>query len=424
MSIFYTLDLTTLSLAVATILIIEALFAGSEIALLSADKLQLAHQAKKGSKNAKAALHWAEHPEKVLATTLLITSISMIAVSTLISIYVVQHLGEHSEWLAILIASPLIVILGELLPKALFQSRAHLAAPYFFRVIQYGFFILYPLTRLISLYTSRLSRLIAPLAEKLGGKPRNRREEIKHLLSYGKRESEMKASEKKMIKRIFDFKDTEAKHALIPLVKVEAIHDSALISEALDRFRIHRHSRMPVYSGRIDNIIGVLDIADLFSVTETARTIQEYVSNVPYVPETQTLHDLLQDMSREDSEMVVVVDEYGGAVGILTFEDIVEEIVGEIQDETDVNQLAYKVLTPQSWLILAKTEIALINEELKLYVPEGEYETLGGFLLQQFGRIPRTGDELYLNTQAGSLKFTIKRANERKIESVAVEILD
>jgi len=163
----------------------------------------------------------------------------------------------------------------------------------------------------------------------LVGKRRTTREELRALLSYNKKESELKPSEKKMIKRIFDFSDSEAKHALIPLVRVEAIDESATVRQALERFEKHRHSRMPVFSGRIDNAIGILDIADLLSTADLEQPIRHFTSSAHFVAETQSLEDLLVEMRDEDIEMVIVVDEHGGAVGVLTFEDIVEEIVGE-----------------------------------------------------------------------------------------------
>jgi len=129
-------------------------------------------------------------------------------------------------------------------------------------------------------------------------------------------------------------------------------------------------------------------------------------------------------MRVEDMHMVVVVDEYGGAVGIVTFEDIVEEIVGEINDEYDADTLPYKPMGENKWLIQARMEIDEINERLKFELPQGEYETLSGFLLQQFGRIPEVRDELFFTTPAGTLKFVIQKATERHIEGVLVERSD
>lgn len=142
-----------------------------------------------------------------------------------------------------------------------------------------------------------------------------------------------------------------------------------------------------------------------------------------YAPESQELEDLIREMRSKKSEMCVVVDEYGGAVGILTMEDIFEEIVGEIQDEFDHEASGFQQLGDGRWWISARQAITQINENLSIDIPEGDYETLGGFLLQQFGRIPETGDELYYDTPAGSFRFTIRKANLRAIQAVLLERL-
>lgn len=271
---------------------------------------------------------------------------------------------------------------------------------------------------------TRLSRFVGPIEEMLIGKKKTTREEIRSILSYNRKETELKSSEKRMIKRIFDFKDSEAKHALIPLVRVDAVEDCTTVEETLRIFERNRHSRMPVYSDRIDNIVGILELTDLFASTDFKQPIRNYISSAYYVPETQSLEDVIREMRREDNEMAIVVDEHGGATGILTFEDIVEEVVGEISDEYDVDAPTFKALSDTSWLIQARMEIQQINDLFKLNLPQGDYETLSGFLLQQFGRIPDIRDELFFNTSAGNLKFTIRKATQRHIESVLIEKIE
>jgi putative hemolysin len=407
--------------AVPPLLLIEGFFSGSEIALLAADKLNLRAQAQRGSVRAKLALNLAEHPERILSTTLLMTSLCVIGISTLIAIFLISRSVAHGDLVTVAITSPLVVLLGELIPKTIYQRYADRIAPWVAYPVLWAYWIFYPITRLLSSYTRRLSMIVGPIEEMITGKRRTTREELVALLSYNQRESEIKTSEKRMIKRIFDFKDTEAKHALIPLVKVEAIEDIVSVREALEKFKNHRHSRMPVYSDRIDNIVGVIEASDLFAVNDLDVSIKGFISPARYVAETQALDDLMLEMRREDTEMVVIVDEYGGAIGILTFEDIIEEIVGEISDEYDQEQAPYKEISADSWLIQSRMEIQQINERLGLEIPEGDYETIGGFLLQQFGRIPETGDELYFNIPHASLKLTVRKANPRAIEVILIE---
>jgi len=418
------LTTSTLLSMVGPLLVLEGLFSGSEIALLSADKIHLKSKAGRGSRSARLALNLANHPERVLTSTLVMTAFCVVVIAGLCSLWAEGRYGPDSEWRAILFASPLIVILGEFIPKTVFQKYANRLAPIVAYPVSIIYFLLYPITKMISLYTGALSRALRPIEEILTGKAQSGRDEVLSVLAYGKRESELGVSEKRMIRRIFDFKGTEAKHVLIPLIKVEAIEENSTIREALERFKSHRHSRMPVYSGRIDNIVGILEVSDLFHAPDPNQSVRNFITNATYIAETHHLDDLLKIMRRDETEMVITVDEYGGAIGILTFEDIVEEIVGEIEDEHDDDQVAeFKELGESRYLLQARMEITAINEKLHLELPEGDYETVGGFLLQQFAKLPETGDELHFDTPAGALRFVIRKATARQIQTVLVEVL-
>lgn len=425
------LSLSTLLVVGIPLILIEGFFSGAEIALVSADKLQLRKivtlkggRKIGGGRRAKRALDLASHPERVLSTTLLMTNLCIIILSALITLYMLQFFQGHTvDFYAILLTSPLVVIFGELIPKTIYQRYATRLAPWVALPVQIAYYVFYPITRVLSAYTYRVSRVVAPLEELLTGRRRTTRDELQALLNYGRRETEMKGIERQMIKRIFDFADAEAQHALIPLVKVEAIDDQASVRDALERFETHRHSRMPVYSERVDNIVGILDSSDLFRARDLSEPIREFVTQPHYVAETQSLEDLIREMTKGEWEIVVVVNEHGGAMGILTFEDIVEEIVGEIRDEYDSEpaSTSFRAVSENSWLVQARMEIEQINSLMKLDLPSGEYESLSGFLLQQFGRIPETGDELFFDTQHYALKFTIKRSTSRRIEVVLIE---
>lgn len=407
---------------VAPLLLLEGVFSGSEIALLSADKIALKSKSARGSRGAKLALQLATHPERILTSTLVVTAMCVIIISALYSIWAEAHYGPNSEWIAILLASPLVVIFGEFVPKTVYQKYATRLAPVVAYPVYFVYYLLFPVTKMISIYTGALSRALRPLEEMITGKTQSGRDEVLSVLAYGKRESELGVSQKRMIRRIFEFKGTEAKHILIPLIKVEAVEEHVSIREALERFKSHRHSRMPVYAGRIDNIVGILDVSDLFHAPDPNQSVRNFLTSATYIAETHHLDDLLKVMRRDETEMVVIVDEYG-AIGILTFEDIVEEIVGEIEDEHDDQTADFKDLGENRYLVQARMEITAINEKLHLELPEGDYETVGGFLLQQFAKLPEPGDELHFDTPAGSLRFVVRKASERQIQNVLIEVL-
>lgn len=408
-------------LAIAGSVLVQACFSGSEMAILAADRLQLQKQSRRHSRGSALALKLKTSSESIFSTTLLATCLCVVFTTASVHHWVREMGWEHDEFWSIAIASPLIVLGAELFPKSFFHRHALALAPWAALLITGTYYSLYPVTRFLSLYTKTLSGWIKPLEHALGGRKHSKREELRALLAAGKRETEIKNSERKMIRRILDFKDAEAQHALIPLVRVDAIDESATLIQALTEFQRHRHSRMPVYSGRVDNITGILRFSDLMRLTHLEGSIRPHTTAAHYVSENQLLEDVLQEMIQTKREMVIVVDEYGGAVGILTLEDIIEEIVGEIQDEYDTERSPYQILGPQRWLIQARMEIQALNETLSLEIPEGDYETLGGFLLQQFGRIPSPGDEMLTRTPAGEWRFTVRHASQRNIETVLVE---
>lgn len=407
-------------------LMIQAFYSGSEIALLSADKIKLRMAAQKkgnpGSRHART-YELVKVPGKILSTTLVMTNFSMVCLSVLITLYFTQSHTTHSELLAVLITSPLVVLFGELLPKTFFRKNADKFAPYIGPIVDNTFKLLGPVTGILARYTLRLSRFVGPIEELITGKRRTTRDDIRSLLSIPKKSSEIKLSEKRIIKRIFDFTDTEAQHALIPLVRVQAVDQTTTVEEALQSFLKHRHSRMPVFEDRIDNIIGVIEARTLLSATDLTDPLTKYMVPARYVAETQALEDVLSDMRQRDDHLVVIVDEHGGAVGILTFEDIIEEIVGEIDDEYDPEESPIRNPDKGKWSVSAHVEISKLNEETKIEVPEGAYDTLSGFLIQQFGRIPNVGDELFFNTPSGEYRFLIKNASERTILKVEIFLM-
>jgi putative hemolysin len=207
------------------------------------------------------------------------------------------------------------------------------------------------------------------------------------------------------------------KKVMLPFVNVDAIEKDATVQEAIDMFETLRHSRLPVYEERIDNIVGILYFPDVFKCRDPdSEKVSRYMRPALFVPEIQQLETLTHEM--KDAEMAIVVDEYGGAVGVVTREDVLEEIVGDISDEWDENNLGVMEMSPDSYLVHVNMGIHEVNEKLGIDVPKGDYETLSGFLLQQFNRIPSTGDELYF----ANFKVKVHRANEKAIETVIITV--
>jgi putative hemolysin len=403
-------------------LFIEGFFSGSELALLSADKLQLKKKSKKGDRGAQLALRLLKFPERILSSTLVMTSTCVMTISVLLTLEFRRIYGEHGEVRAVLCGSLLVIIFGELIPKFFYRKFSAFLATKVAYPIFYMQKILSPFMRLASVYTTQIAKIVQPIDQLWQGKKQTGKDELQVLLTADAHETQIKSTEKRMIRKILKFRDKIAKDGLVPLVQVDAVERTVNLEEAFEIYRHKKHSRLPVYDDRIDNIVGVLELSHVIRITDLKQNIAPYIRPAIYVAESQKLENILNELLEADSQLAIVVDEYGGAVGILTREDIFEQIVGDLQDEDDLAEARpIRSVDINKWLVKAKTTIIQLNEELQLELPEGDYDTLSGFLLRQFSRIPEVDDELFFDTKAGQIHFVVREATSRKIETVAIE---
>jgi CBS domain containing-hemolysin-like protein len=205
---------------------------------------------------------------------------------------------------------------------------------------------------------------------------------------------------------------------MIPLVDIATIEDTATVGEAIAFIEAKGYSRIPVYHERIDNIIGIINSFDLLENLPPDQSIRPLIRRTPYVPETKAIDGLFIEMQKKRSHLSIVVDEYGGTVGIITIEDILEEIVGEIQDEYDTELQSYRKIGKNKYIIRSRMEKGQFEELLSITLPEGDFETVGGFLLDRLGHIPQPGEVLKYN----NLSFTILSSDERSIGEVGITV--
>jgi len=278
-------------------------------------------------------------------------------------------------------------------------------------------YLLFPVVWIMSKATELVLRILGQEGE---ARPFVTREELQLLLQTETGPTDMKPHEKTMIRRIFRFADTRVKEVMIPLVDVVALESTSTVGEAIASVRQENYSRYPVFEERIDNITGVVHSFDLLLASERGQTIQPYIRPISFFPETKPIDELLLELQRKQEALAVVVDEYGGAVGIVTVEDILEEVVGEIDDEYDTAPPLFRRVGPKAFLVNARMEIDHINEILKLGVPKGDYETLGGFVLNRLGRVPLAGESFRYR----KMLFEVKKANERAVQEVLISLRD
>ncbi len=396
-------------------LVAEGFFSGSEIGIVSADKMQLRHEAAKGSKGARLALKMLEKPEWLLSTTLVGTNIAIVLNSTVAAGLMISLFGEYGSWLAILLVAPLIWVFGEIVPKSVFQQRANVITPYSIYVLWVCSYLFWP----ILIVFATLSKFLSKLTGSQEHTTFSLREQIERMVQMPAMEGDIQPREQTMIRRIFDFSETSLHQVMVPLIDVNAVEKGVSVGEAM-RFAVERaHVRLPVYEERIDRVIGVVNTLDLLGV-EASQPILPYIRPTRYVPLSTNINHLLQELRKDGDAIAVVVDEFGGAEGIVTIEDIVEEVVEDIQDEYDRQEKPsqwMKQIRPREYLVSARADFETFKEQLGLaLLPDGQYSTLAGFLLAQAGEIPKTGTVI----EVSGYKFSIHRATAQAIQEVRV----
>jgi CBS domain containing-hemolysin-like protein len=312
---------------------------------------------------------------------------------------------------------PVILIFGEILPKSLCRQHAEKWAITIAPFIWVASWVLYPLVFIIS----KIARgAVFVLAGERGktSLPYITKDGLKYLLLEEAADTDVKRSEKIMVERIFDFSEASVGQVMVPLSNVAAIGDEATFGDAARLINETGFSRLPVYQGNVINSVGVVNAFDILKQLPASAglPVLSALRQVLYIPASKAAGALLIEMQKRGEPMAVVVDEYGGAVGIVTIEDILEEIVGDIRDEYDKRERACRKLGPGQYLVSAHIGIERLKEIVPVSIPEGPYETLAGYLLHQMGRIPRRMEQF----RAGHIQFVIEDADMKSIKQVQI----
>jgi CBS domain containing-hemolysin-like protein len=398
-------------------LITEGFFSGSEIGIVSADKMQLRHDAAKGSRGARLALKMLEEPEWLLSTTLVGTNISIVANSTLVTALMLELFGEQGSVLAVMLVAPLIWVFGEIVPKSVFQQRANQIAPVIIFPLRFFSYLFSPILAVFAFLSKLFSKLVGGRHE---GNPFTIREEITTMLNMPAQGGDIQAVEKNMIRRMFSFSETTVADVMVPLIDVVAVERGLTCAEAVRIASERAHVRLPVYDQRVDRVVGLLYALDLLGL-DPESPIAEHIHPVSYVPGSKSVKNLLMEFRQSGEVVAVVVDEFGGAEGIITIEDIMEEVVEELQDEYDGQekpQQWLRKLGEREYLASARAELELLTERLGLEFPEGKFVTLGGFLIDRTHEIPAQGAVV----QYKKVTFTIERRTPQAIEEVRINL--
>jgi CBS domain containing-hemolysin-like protein len=409
---------TVAALILGTCILCEAFFSGAEIALITADKVKLRHRAENATRRQRAILSFLEDPGELISTSLVGTSICVVLSTVIATLTFVQRFPGQAELLSLAVMTPLILIFGEIVPKSIFQNYADRLAPAAIRALWVFRTLFYPVIALGSWLSNLLLRMLG-LEE---SRALMTREELSLLLRLPGRDGadRITADERRMVSRIFDFKETTVDDVMLPLSEVTAMPVTATLDEVAEEIADKQHTRLPLYRERLDQIVGIVHAFDVLRAKGNEQ-VCDLCRPAIFVPESQPAVDTLVRLQREGQQLAVVVDEYGGATGIVTVEDILEEIVGEIADEHDEAFTdGIRMTSPDACEALAHVRIAVVNDRLDLHLPEEEdFETIGGFVFHRFGRIPEVGERI----ESHGASLEVLAATRRRIDLVRVERL-
>ncbi len=412
------MDFATTIILVLLGILLEAFFSGSEIGMVSVNRIKMKQLAEDGNSAARSVMKLLDNPERLFTTTSLGTNLAMVTSTAIFTAFMVTHFEDSGEWMAMLIISPLIFFVGEIIPKVIFQHRAD----------SLMLFMVYPLVffyKILSPFTSWLSKTSAKVTSRvqLASTEEHKtfsRDQLRGVLSLESQTVDLGVTEKKIIHNIFNFGELRAEHCMVPLIQMIAIRDTATMQEAHDVANDSGFSRVPVFHERMYNLIGVLNTFDLLDQPVDNTPITSIIRPAYYIPPIKKIDDLLKELQQRGLHMAIVVDEYGGCIGLITIEDLLEKIVGEIEDEYDKPEKTYESYADGGYIVDGSTEISVLNDTLNWDLPGGDFETLAGLAIDRLERIPNSGDQVVV----GSYRITVKEANKRKIQSLIIRQLE
>lgn len=398
-----------------TIIIVSLLmsffFSGSETAFVSVNKVRVEVWRRHRERFANILLDFVKNPEKFIYTTLIGNNIFNVAFASFATIYFNNYLRPEVTLVLLIL---LTLIIGEIIPKTVARSLADVVVRKVVFPLRFFFLIFKPLIWLVSRISESLLTLIGYQRDELRLFFSDK--DIKILLTESQNMVKQNDPvEGEVLSGILNLKELWVRDAMVPRTEIIAVPDTVSLDEVRKVFKKYGFTRLPVYHKALDNIIGVVYLKDLFL---EPNTLKEMVRRVMFVPESKRCSELLKDFRENNVSIAVVIDEYGGTAGLITTEDLVEELFGEIEDEDDEQEVMYRQIDEKTYRVNARIEVDKLNELFDNRFPEGEYETLAGFLLAHLGHIPRRDETL----EFGDLKMTVTSATRLKIQWVKIRV--
>jgi len=413
----YVVDIILIAAALAAIAVISS----AESSVIAVRKFRIRHLVEQGDVRAKAVQALLDAHDKLFSAVILSGNLFTIFATSLGTAVLIGIVGEdYGVLAATVVMTFLTVVFGELTPKTFAVTHAERVSLFLARPLQFYVKLIYPLIWIFHVSADFILRLLGVKEHPVS--PFVTEEEIRAMINIGGEEGTIEEEEKKLLHRIFEFGDTEVSEAMVPRTEMAVISHDATVSQAMQLVSEKGFSRYPVIQENIDNVLGILYIKDLMiTMSQTdimSLSISNFMREAYYIPETKMVTQLLDEMRKNKFHIAVVMDEYGGTAGLVTLEDIMEEIVGGLQDEFEEikAETEIEVIDEKTFIVSGQTPLDETEEVLGARIESEDFNTIGGYVFGLFGRLPKVGEQV----RTPEFRFMVMDVEGRKISKVKI----
>ena len=407
-----------IQIVVLVILLIgSGFFSASETALMSLSRIKIRHMEEDGVRGAKLVGSLIEDSNRLLTSILIGNNIVNIAATSISTSLFISLWGQQGVAAATALMTVLVLIFGEITPKTISANNPEKVSVVVSKPINFFVIILKPIVFIFNIVTSIIFKIFGVDGD--GVKPFITEEELKTMVNVSHEEGLLEMEEREIINNVFEFGDMQAKEAMVQRLDIVAIDTENSYDEIIELFKTEKLSRMPVYEETIDDIIGILNIKDVIFLSDEEIAnfdIKKYLRDPFFTYEFKKITQLLEEMKKDKSQMAIVVDEYGGTAGLITIEDLVEVIVGDIDDEYDEDEEEIQVISSNEFLVDGSTKINDVNEVLGIELESEEFDSIGGYIIGYIKHIPEENEVI----EVDGIKFNIESVDKNRIKQIRI----
>lgn len=403
-------------IVLVSLLALSSFFSASETALMSLSKIRIRNMVEENIPGSKKVQKLVENPSTMLSGILVGNNIVNIGASALATSLAIKNFGSTGVGLATGIMTILVLIFGEITPKSLAaqnsEKMALKVAPFITIIVA----VLKPFNVVLIYLTNAIIKVLGGDVD--ARTPFITEAELKTMINVSHEEGMLESEEKEMIHNVFEFRESRVTEVMTPRTYMVAVSLDSSYDKIVEVFKTQQFSRVPVYDDGIDNVVGILYLKDLifFDASKETFEIKKYMREPYFTFEFKLITELFSEMRDKSIQVAIVIDEYGGTAGMITLEDLVEEIVGDIRDESDELFNEIEVVEEDEYLVRGSAEIDLINEMLGVKIESEDFDTIGGFVTGLFGRLPETGEQIEFN----NMKFVVEHVQKYRIEKLRI----